>query len=208
MPLARDFGEGTDTCSSRVSVTAVPFVSSWQPTGSQATKCLAHANVRFVVSTMRGLSPIPRRTWHWRPPIRSTFNATRSVLKPPIKSSADGAAFMSQWLWRSKAGCGASSTSIRSMTVHCSLARPRRATTAPRIARDASLGERLAGARRRSSAGRRLLLGRPIRSAAGHKRRFQLAESRLPWPLKADAPRATSGLLGNTHVVNPAPRPP
>jgi hypothetical protein len=68
--------------------------------------------------------------------------------------------------------CGASSTSMRSMTVHCSLARPRRATTAPRIARDASPGERLAGARRRSLAGRRLLLGRTIRSAAGHKRRF------------------------------------
>jgi hypothetical protein len=55
--------------------------------------------------------------------------------------------------------------SIRSMTAHYFLARLRRATTAPRIARDASPGERLVGARPRSLAGPRLLLGRWMASA-------------------------------------------
>src|SRR5437763_10094424 len=52
------------------------------------------------------------------------------------------------------------------MIVHCSLAHPSRATTTPRIARDASPGERLAGVRPRSLAGPHLLPGRSMTSAA------------------------------------------
>src|SRR5262245_48021936 len=53
------------------------------------------------------------------------------------------------------------------MIVHYSLTRPKRATTAPRIARNASPEERFVGARLRSLDGPRLLLGRPMRVAVG-----------------------------------------
>src|SRR5262249_36729209 len=68
------------------------------------------------------------------------------------------------------------------MTVHYSLARPRRAIITPRIARDGSRGERLVGARLRSLAGPRLLLGRSMRSATGHfcRRRTHVAPSGFP----------------------------